>query len=159
LIACPHVARRIGALLPLALLLALSGCESSPVAIEPTPPEPPAPELRPRILRDRPSFALDIQEIFVRRGCSASGCHGAEEPSAGLSLMQGRAHQALVGVQARAEDYLLVRPGSPDLSYLIIRLEGRQKVGNRMPLGQAPLDSIDLGNLRNWIQAGAEKNE
>jgi hypothetical protein len=102
---------------------------------------------------------MDIQEIFQRRGCVASGCHAVAEPRGGLVLAQGQSHQALVRTRARAEVYFLVEPGNPDMSYLMMRLEGRQRVGGRMPLGQAPLDSIDVGNLRNWILSGAENNE
>jgi hypothetical protein len=155
----PQRGPRFGLRLCLAALFLLSGCGEGPVAAAPEPPAEPAPPPRSRILRDQPSFALDIQEIFQRRGCVAAGCHAAAEPAGGLVLSAGRAHGALVRVRARAEDYLLVAPGSPDTSYLILRLEGRQRVGGRMPLGQTPLDAIDIGNLRNWILNGAENNE
>jgi hypothetical protein len=51
-----------------------------------------------------------------------------------------------------------VIPGDPDGSYLMIKLEGRQSVGDRMPQTGSPLDSIDLTNLRNWISQGALNN-
>jgi hypothetical protein len=37
----------------------------------------------------------------------------------------------------------------------VIKLEGRQTVGGRMPQTGSPLDSIDLTNVRNWISQGA----
>jgi len=48
-----------------------------------------------------------------------------------------------------------VEPGDPDNSYVIIKLEGRQSVGARMPLGAPFLDNIDLTNIRNWNSQGA----
>lgn len=156
---CGRALIRVG--LGLMLGAILSGCgDGGPVAVEPesAPPVQPPPD-RPRLLREQPSFAQDIQQIFQRRGCVASGCHAAVEPRAGLVLATGQSHAALVRVRARAEDYLLVDPGNPVNSYLVMRVEGRQSVGNRMPLGQTPLDSIDIGNLRNWILNGAENNE
>lgn len=40
----------------------------------------------------------------------------------------------------------------------VVRLEGRQAVGARMPSGASPLDSIDLANIRDWIDQGARNN-
>jgi hypothetical protein len=145
----------------LLLGVGLWGCgDAGPVAVVPDAPPSvqPTPD-RPRVVRERPSFALDIQEIFLRGGCTAAGCHAAAEPRGGLVLVPGRSHTALVRVRAQSENFLLVDPASPTSSYLMMRLEGRQTVGNRMPLGQTPLDSIDMGNLRNWILTGAENNE
>jgi len=110
-----------------------------------------------RMVLADPSFSQDIQEIFNRRGCTASNCHGAAE-SAGLDLRPAASHAELVGVPATSEPFLRVAPGDPDDSYLMIKLEGRQSVGARMPLAGPPLDEIDLTNIRNWIQQGAENN-
>jgi hypothetical protein len=38
------------------------------------------------------------------------------------------------------------------------RIDGTQGIGSRMPLGGAPLDSIDAENLRRWIAQGARRN-
>jgi hypothetical protein len=40
----------------------------------------------------------------------------------------------------------------------VIKVEGRQSVGASMPQTGSPLDSIDLTNLRNWIDQGALNN-
>ena len=110
-----------------------------------------------RLVKANPSFAADIQEIFDRRGCSSSACHGSAQ-QAGVDLRSGAAYDALVGVTASTESIVRVIPGDPDGSYLVMRVEGRQNVGSRMPLGGAPLDAIDLTNLRNWIANGAPAN-
>lgn len=50
----------------------------------------------PRVVKENPSFAADIQEVFTRTGCASSGCRGAG-PQAGLDLRPGSAYAAFVG--------------------------------------------------------------
>ena len=110
-----------------------------------------------RVIKAAPSFASDIQEIFNRRGCTASSCHGSAM-SVGLDLRAGSSYAKLVNVEATQEPIIRVIPGNADQSYLVIKLEGRQSVGARMPLGGAALDNIDLANIKNWINQNAVNN-
>ncbi len=110
-----------------------------------------------RTVQANPSFASAIQEIFDRRSCTSSSCHGTAQ-MAGLDLRTGASYGELVSVRAESESILRVIPGDPDGSYLLIKLEGRQAVGDRMPQTGAALDSIDLANIRNWISQGALNN-
>ncbi len=109
-----------------------------------------------QILAD-PSYANVIQEIFNRRGCSSGSCHGSTQ-SAGLDLRSGSSRASLVNVASTQTGTLRVIPGDANGSYLIIKVEGRQTVGDRMPVGGAVLDNIDLTNLKNWINQGAKNN-
>jgi hypothetical protein len=77
---------------------------------------------------------------------------------AGLDLRSAASYGELVSVLATSEPILRVKPGDPDGSYLVMKLEGRQSVGDRMPQTGASLDSIDLTNIRNWIAQGASNN-
>ena len=52
-------------------------------------------------------------------------------------------------------ELLRVKPGDPDGSYLIRKLEGGRIVGERMPLGSAPLPPETLAVIREWIARGA----
>jgi hypothetical protein len=110
-----------------------------------------------RVIKAAPSFATDIQEIFTRRGCATSNCHGTAV-SAGLDLRSGSSYANLVDVDATQENFVRVVPRNSAQSYLVIKLEGNQAVGVRMPVGGAALDSIDLSNIKNWINSGAENN-
>jgi hypothetical protein len=110
-----------------------------------------------RSVEANPSFANDIQEIFQRRGCTNSSCHGTAV-SANLDLREGTSYNNLVNVQATAEPIIRVIPSNADGSYLVIKLEGRQSVGGRMPQGGQPLDQTDLTNIKNWINQGAQNN-
>ena len=110
-----------------------------------------------RSIQANPSFSMTIQEIFNRRSCTSSSCHGTAQ-MAGLDLRSGPSYASLVSVRATSEPILRVIPGDPDGSYLVIKLEGRQSVGDRMPQTGSPLDTVDLTNIRNWISQGALNN-
>lgn len=150
-----HSKPRALALTAAFLLLACGGGDGgaySPTAPMETPDDPPG-----RVIKDNPSFAEDIQEVFARNGCTVSGCHGTFAASE-LSLVAGSAYGEIVNVPAKSEDFLLVEPNNPQDSYVVIKVEGRHTVGSRMPLGGVPLDDIDITNLRNWISQGAQNN-
>lgn len=104
-----------------------------------------------------PSFANVIQEIFNRKGCAASSCHGSFEAAA-LNLTAGNAYANLVNVTATQAAVARVIPGNANDSYLVVKLEGRQSFGQQMPLGGSALDNIDLTNIKNWINQGAKNN-
>ncbi len=107
-----------------------------------------------------PLFATDIEEIFGRRGCTASGCHGSFM-SGGLDLRTGAAYGNLVGVPAEAlsgpPGLDRVTPNDILASYLWLKVSGTT-AGDRMPLGGVVLDGIDLGNIMNWINTDAPNN-
>jgi hypothetical protein len=108
-----------------------------------------------REIKEFPFFTRDIQEIITRIGCSSVGCHGESQGNLTLGPDAMENYNQLVNVPAHEErGYLRVKPGDPDSSYVMVKLEGRQTFGSPMPPG-APLDSIDLTNIRNWIKHGA----
>jgi hypothetical protein len=63
-----------------------------------------------------------------------------------------------VGVTATQSTVARVIPGNARASYLVVKLEGRQTIGSRMPLNASALDNIDLTNIKNWINQGAKNN-
>jgi hypothetical protein len=134
-----------GALAALAALFLLScGGDNG------TSPQPPT------TVKDDPAFSADIQPIFTA-SCISSGCHNATA-SAGLVLLQGQSYANLVDVDSSSENTKKrVLPGDATNSYLVIKLEGRQSVGSRMPLG-GTLNSNSIQNIKNWINKGAKNN-
>lgn len=110
-----------------------------------------------RTIKAEPSFASDIQEIFDRKSCGSSMCHGSAL-QAGLDLRSGNSYADLVNVTATQVSMNRVTPFDPAASYLLKKLDGTQTVGARMPLGGTVLDSIDMQNIKNWISNGAESN-
>ena len=103
-----------------------------------------------------PKFGANIQEIFNRRDCTSSNCHGTSAQG-GLTLTGGSSHADLVDVDATGDpSKKRVAPNDAQNSYLVMKLEGR--AGDRMPLGLGTLDNVDITNIRNWIDTGAPNN-
>ncbi len=106
--------------------------------------------------KDDPSFSSDIQPIF-NGSCTATSCHGASA-QAGMTLVQGQSYNNLVNVDSAEEpSRKRVLPGDATNSYIVIKLEGRQTIGAKMPMGGS-LDAVSLQNIRNWINRGAKNN-
>lgn len=104
-----------------------------------------------------PSFSGEVQPLFTAR-CSFSGCHDAGSASGELVLSAGQAYSQLVNVPSALEpDRVRVLPGDPQNSYLVMKLENRQSVGEAMPLGD-DLDSTEIQIIRNWIENGVKDN-
>jgi len=86
-----------------------------------------------------------------------SKCHiGASAPE-GLQLDAAHAYNALVGVPSVEEpSFLRVNPGNPDLSYMVLKIEGAPGIeGGQMPLGETPLPQATIDAIRQWITNGA----
>jgi hypothetical protein len=143
--------RTTSALTPVLLLLSLAACSG-----DGGPTDPGGLSDGPAVKAD-PSFTGDIMEILNRRSCTASGCHGGGQ--GGLTMTSASvAYANLVGVVSPNSGEVRVIPGNSAGSYVIKKLEGRQSVGERMPLSLTPLGPNDLQNIKNWIDQGARNN-
>lgn len=82
-------------------------------------------------------------------------------PQMNMSLERARFVDATVGRPSLLRpDLQLVRPGEPDRSYLVMKVEGALGIaGARMPLGRDPLLPADIQLIREWISAGALENQ
>src|SRR6266481_7202284 len=86
-----------------------------------------------------------------------SVCHiGASAPE-GLQLDAAHSYNLLVGVPSAEEPSLLrVKPGDPDNSYMVHKIEGLNGItGGQMPLGETPLPQATIDAIRQWITNGA----
>jgi hypothetical protein len=96
-----------------------------------------------------------IEENVFTPICSK--CHiGASAPE-GLELDAAHAYDDLVGVQSVEDPNLLrVNPGNPDLSYMVLKIEGAPGIeGAQMPFGETPLPQSTIDAIRQWISNGA----
>jgi hypothetical protein len=99
-----------------------------------------------------------LQENIFTPICSV--CHvGASAPQ-GLRLDAADSYNLLVGVPSTEVPAILrVKPGDPDNSYIIQKLEGHAAVGAQMPFGcptsQACLSTSTIAFVREWITNGA----
>jgi hypothetical protein len=77
-----------------------------------------------------------------------------------MNLKAGNSFANLVNVPSQEQPTLMrVKPGDPDNSYLIRKLEGAASItGSRMPFGGPFLDQATIDQIRSWIAAGAQNN-
>ncbi len=116
-----------------------------------------ADEEEPPMVISDPSFANHIQPIFTNN-CALGGCHNSTE-QAGLNLSQGSAYGEIVDVNSTQVPSLKrVLPGDAANSYLVMKIEGTQSVGVRMPKDRSSLSSVSIQNIKNWINRGAKNN-
>ena len=118
------------------------------------------------------SFRKDVQPI-LQQACAFSSCHGSPSANANQGIFLGSDPAAvrtgMVGVKSRAlADMDYVRPGEPEQSFLIRKIDGDHctlddrcvngKCGDPMPQGNPllPVSSRDV--LRRWVAQGAEDN-
>jgi hypothetical protein len=96
-----------------------------------------------------------IQDNVFTPICSK--CHiGASAPE-GLQLDAAHSYNLLVGVPSNEQpDLLRVKPGDPDDSYMVHKIEGLPGIdGGQMPLGETPLPEATIAAIRQWITNGA----
>lgn len=102
-----------------------------------------------------------IQENVFSASCAVSGCHVGSDAPEGLDLSAGEAYGNLVNVSSeQVPDLLRVDPENPDDSYLVIKLEGGERIAEgtaRMPRGRDPLSDDQIQMIRDWIAAGAPR--
>lgn len=93
------------------------------------------------------SYNRHIQPIFNAR-CATAGCHDMETRQAGLSL---------VSYQTATSSYLIVMPGNPDVSKLVLAVEGKLPTPMPPP-GRPPLTLKQIKAIRTWVAEGAKNN-
>lgn len=98
-----------------------------------------------------------VQSVIFSQKCALADCHGGPNPRQGMSLEPGKTYQSTINVQAVEAQMARIKPGDPDKSYLIAKVEGKQHEvggsGERMPLGFSPLSSAEIKLIRDWIVA------
>jgi hypothetical protein len=95
-----------------------------------------------------------IQANIFTPICSV--CHVGGSAPEGLRLDAANSYGLLVGVPSTEVPSLMrVKPGDPDNSYIIQKLEGHAAVGAQMPLGGPYLSTSTIAFIRQWITDGA----
>jgi hypothetical protein len=113
-----------------------------------------------------PTFASIQREIFERTDSAGRlacvTCHNdqGQAQAGGLNLLHDVAYDQIVNVSSVEQPGLLrVRPGNPDASYLVHKVEGRVGIsGRRMPFTPPYLSDGQILILRRWIESGAPRN-
>jgi hypothetical protein len=97
-----------------------------------------------------------IQQHVFTPICSV--CHAGASAPEGLRLDAANSYALLVGIPStEVPSILRVKPGDPDQSYIIQKLEGHAAVGAQMPFGGPPLPVATIAVIRQWITDGAPR--
>ncbi len=110
----------------------------------------------------------NIQPIFNRSCAVAASCHLGPSSALGEDLSTGQVIRSSVNVRSQQQRNLfLIRPGNPDNSYLVRKIEGGPNItGLLMPQGcpgtgingAQCLSSDDIAAIRTWITECAQDN-
>lgn len=105
-----------------------------------------------------PPLSADFESIqanIFTPICSV--CHVGGGAPEGLRLDAADSYNLLVGVPStEVPSILRVKPGDPDNSYIIQKLEGHAAVGAQMPFGGPYLSTSTIAFIRQWITDGAQ---
>ena len=106
-----------------------------------------------------PTFT-NVQALVFTRSCAFSTCHGAFLPEQGMSLSEGQAYRAIVGVESKTTPgRFRVVPSDPDGSLLYQALLGPVNADlARMPNDRPALDAQRIQLVHDWIEQGAPEN-
>jgi hypothetical protein len=107
------------------------------------------------------SYAGQIVPLFepAKYACGDIGCHASNLPGLTNYRMGTYAQLFVAGSEARQEGMCEVKPGDPDNSYLIWKVEGHSGIqGVRMPKDRPAMSAQDLQLLRQWVLEGARNN-
>ncbi len=105
-----------------------------------------------------PTLSQDVQPIF-NNNCAFTGCHGNAGAQANLVLSDGSAYKNTVNVPSvEFSNYKRIQPGSPDSSYLFLKIKSNPPSGARMPYGGPYLSSSQITTISTWIKDGAKNN-
>ena len=132
----------------------LSGCDESASSLV-----GPTPDLQPTFSSIQ-SLIFENRDSTGREACTNCHTNVAGAPGGNLTLTNAVAYDQLVNAASTGRPGLLrVRPGDPENSYLIHKLEGRSTIeGLRMPLNPPFLVQAQVDVIRQWIQNGAQRN-
>lgn len=111
----------------------------------------------------QPTFSSIRVNIFAKN-CATSSCHSTLWQRGGLDLEGDAAYNHLVGVPpttlaALDKGMLLVSPGKPDSSFLLVKLtDPAPEEGERMPSSNERLSDQEIEAIRTWIANGAQRD-
>lgn len=108
--------------------------------------------------------SLDGIQVAIFDQACVEGCHSADVRAGDLDLSNADAsYEALIGVMAENDvayenRWMRVKPGEPDLSFLIRKIE-QPGVGEgaAMPMGPSELTGYYVDMISEWIALGAPR--
>lgn len=96
-----------------------------------------------------------LQEQVLTPICAQ--CHAGNNAPLGLNMdsLENSTGNLINVASVTNPDFSRIAPGDADNSFFYMKITGNAAAGNRMPLGQAPLSSEIIADVRDWIIRGA----
>ena len=112
-----------------------------------------------------PPTLSSIQDAVFTPSCATNGCHDSKTAIGALDLEKGKSFGQLVNqpaqnVGAQDDQLLRVKPGDPDHSFLVLKIEPHLPVsdGVPMPNGKKPLSQEEIDAIAQWVRDGAKND-
>jgi hypothetical protein len=105
-----------------------------------------------------PTFSSISELIFIPK-CALYTCHSPAyyQESGNIDFSTKDVYDSLVNVRSNLfPDEFRIKPGDPDNSNLIKRLEGTILAG--VPLERSSISQKEINVIRQWIKEGADNN-
>lgn len=104
------------------------------------------------------TFSGSILPVLEAR---CAGCHMTGDEPGNMALISDMAYTSLMRKSTQADALFIVQPGSPEQSYLILKLEGAHLQaggqGAKMPLAAPSLSDKQIKLFKTWIEQGASR--
>lgn len=139
--------------LPILAVTMLGGCSGGSGEGLPSTSSPAQP-VAPPTDSEAPTLS-DLQDEVLSPICAQ--CHVGNSAPFGLSMESLAISEAnLINMPSGTNPSIMrIAPGDPDNSFLFMKIIGDPLAGNRMPLGQSPLNEEVIARFRAWIEGGA----
>ena len=96
--------------------------------------------------------AASVQGDVFKASCDGAGCHGSQNPAAGLNLVDSSLDKLMGTSSALCTGWSLIVPGSPEKSFLYQKLTASMPAcGEAMPLGKH-LSDASAQCVADWIK-------
>jgi hypothetical protein len=142
-----------------ALVAGVAACDEKPTDFDWSSLTGPTPNLEPTFA----SIQANVFESTDSAGrVACTNCHTnvGRVPAGNLNLLSSAAYDQIVNRASGQQPNLqLVKPGDPENSYLIHKIEGRPTITNlRMPRGSPSfLTAGQILAVKRWIEIGAPR--
>jgi hypothetical protein len=143
-----------------ATVATLTACDEKPTDFDWSSVTGPTPNLEPTFASIQANI-FESNDAAGRVACITCHTNVGRTPLANLNLTHDVAYDQIVNrVSGEKTELSLVKPGDPESSYLLHKIEGRPGIVNlRMPRNGPPyLTAGQILVVRRWIEIGAPRN-
>jgi len=144
----------------IAFVASAAACDEKPSDFDWSSITGPTPNLEPTFASIQANI-FESTDATGRVACTACHTNVGRNPSANLNLAHDFAYDQIVNRQSgQRTELVLVKPGDPEVSYLLHKIEGRPTIINlRMPRSSPSfLTAGQILAVKRWIEIGAPRN-